>query len=54
MVVMPVLSQIKCLTFSHDGKFLGAAGKETHNREVVMVWDISRVSKGEKPTLIAK
>jgi WD40 repeat protein len=42
MVTMPVNS-LKCLTFSHDGKYLASVGKDSHNRELVIVWDISKI-----------
>ncbi len=50
---MPV-NTIKCLAFSHDGKFLASAGKDNHNREILTIWDITRISKGEKPEIVAK
>lgn len=53
MITMPV-NAMKCLSFSHDGKFLAGAGKDKHNREIIIVWDISRISKGEKPEIVAK
>lgn len=53
MITMPV-NTLKCLAFSHDGKYLASAGKDSHNREIVIVWDITRISKGEKPEIVAK
>jgi WD40 repeat protein len=53
MVTMPVNS-LKCLAFSYDGKYLASVGKDSHNRELVIVWDISRISKGDKPEIVAK
>jgi WD40 repeat protein len=53
MVTMPV-NQLKCLSFSHDGKYLATVGKDQHNREMVIVWDISKVQKGDKPEIVAK
>jgi len=53
MVTMPVNS-LKCLAFSYDGKYLASVGKDSHNRELVIVWDITRISKGEKPEIVAK
>ena len=53
MVTMPV-NQLKCLAFSFDGKYLASVGKDSHNREMVIVWDITRIAKGEKPEIIAK
>ena len=53
MVTMPV-NQLKCLSFSHDGKYLASVGKDQPKRELVIVWDISKITKGEKPEIIAK
>lgn len=53
MVTMPV-NILKCLSFSYDGRYLASAGKDSHNREILIVWDISGISKGEKPEIIAK
>lgn len=53
MVTMPV-NQLKCLSFSYDGKFLASVGKDSHNRELIIIWDISRISKGDKPEIVAK
>ena len=50
---MPV-NTLKCLSFSHDGKYLAGSGKDAHNREIVIVWDITKISKGEKPEIVAK
>lgn len=53
MVTMPV-NKLKCLAFSYDGRYLASVGKDSHNREMVIVWDISRVTKGDKPEIVAK
>lgn len=53
MLTMPV-NQLKCLAFSYDGKFLASAGKDSHNREIIIVWNISNISKGEKPEIFAR
>ena len=50
---MPVTS-VKCLTFSHDGKYLAGCGKDSHNRELIVVYDISKITIGEKPEIFAK
>jgi WD40 repeat protein len=42
MVTMPVVS-LKCLSFSYDGRYLASCGKDTHNKELITIWDISRV-----------
>ena len=49
MMTMPVTS-LKCLSFSHDGKYLASCGKDSHNKELIIVWDIS----GKQPEIIAK
>lgn len=51
MMTMPVTS-LKCLSFSHDGKYLASVGKDNHNKELIIIWDISRV--GEKPEIVAR
>jgi WD repeat-containing protein 90 len=53
MVTMPVTS-VKCVAFSPDGRFLAVVGKDSHNKELIAVWDISKVHKGEKPEMFAK
>jgi WD40 repeat protein len=53
MVTMPVTS-IKCVSFSPDGRFLASVGKDTHNKELIVVWDISKIHKGDKPEIAAK
>ena len=53
MVTMPVVS-LKCLSFSHDGKYLASVGKDSHNKELIFIWDISRVQRGDKPDIVAK
>ena len=51
--LMPV-QVVKCLSFSHDGKFLAGCGKDSHNRELIVIYDISKITRGEKPEIIAK
>jgi len=53
MVTMPVTS-LKCVAFSPDGKFLASVGKDTHNKEMNIIWDISKITRGEKPEIAAK
>ena len=50
---MPVTS-LKCLSFSHDGNFLASVGKDVHNKELIYIWDISKIHRGEQPKIIAK
>jgi WD40 repeat protein len=50
---MPVVS-LKCLSFSHDGKYLASVGKDSHNKELVIIWDISSITRGGKPEIIAR
>jgi len=66
MMTMPV-ANIQKLSFSHDGKYLASVGKnvlpkrvrpdedkDVHYKEHIVIWDISRVSRGEKPEMVAK
>lgn len=53
MVTMPVVS-LKCLSFSYDGRYLASCGKDTHNKELITIWDISRVQRGDKPEIVAR
>ena len=53
MITLPVTS-LKCVSFSHDGKYLATAGKDLHNKELIIVWDISKIHRGEKPEIKAK
>lgn len=43
MVTIPVIT-LKCLAFSYDGKYLASVGKDAHNKEMIIVWDITRIS----------
>lgn len=53
MVTMPVTS-IKQVSFAPDGRSLTCVGKDSHNKELIVVWDIARIFKGEKPEVLAK
>ena len=53
MTTMPVVS-LKCLSFSYDGRYLAGAGKDAHNKELIYIWDISRIQRGDKPERVAK
>ena len=63
---MPVKT-LQCITFSHDGRYIACSGKTAYmreaskdigmqlcNKELICIWDISRIQRGEKPELIAK
>jgi len=51
--LMPV-QVVKCLSFSHDGRYLAGCGKDSHNRELIAVYDISNIARGDKPVIVAK
>lgn len=51
--LMPVQT-VKCLSFSHDGRYLAGCGKDSHSRELVVIYDISKIQRGEKPEIVAK
>jgi len=66
MMTMPVKT-LQCITFSHDGRYIACSGKTAYmreaskdigmqlcNKELICIWDISRIQRGEKPELIAK
>jgi len=54
ILTMPVVV-VKCLSFSHDGKYLAGVGKDSHNKEIIMVWDISQITESnQEPKVIAK
>jgi len=57
MLTMPV-STLQCVSFSPDGRFLACVGKEAatkrYGKEIIVVWDISRIHTGEKADVIAK
>lgn len=53
MMTMPVVSLVK-LSFSYDGRYLASVGKDTHNKELITIWDISRVQRGDKPEIVAR
>ena len=50
---MPVTT-LKCLSFSPDGKLLASVGKDKNNKEMIIIWDISKVGKMEKPEIVAR
>jgi hypothetical protein len=55
MMTMPV-NTLKCLAFSYDGKYLASVGKDSHYKELIIVWDITRFGApgGGKPEIVAK
>lgn len=53
-ITMPPVTQIKCLAFSADGRYLACCGKDGHNREMIVIWDISQIHRGGKPEIAAK
>jgi WD40 repeat protein len=53
MVTMPV-SSLKCVAFSPDGRLLACVGKDSHNKEMITIWDISKVHRGEVPEIAAR
>ena len=42
MMTMPVAS-MKCLSFSQDGRYLASVGKDAKEKEIIIVWDVSRI-----------
>ena len=42
------------MSFSHDGRYLACVGLDHMNKELIIIWDISRVQRGEKPEIVAK
>ena len=63
MLTMPVAT-LQCVSFSPDGRFLACVGKEDDNpespnykryaKEMIIVWDISRIHTGQKAEILAK
>jgi WD40 repeat protein len=53
MMIMPVI-EMQCMSFSHDGRYLACVGLDHLNKELIIVWDISRVQRGDKPEIVAK
>jgi WD40 repeat protein len=53
MLPMPVVT-MKCLSFSPDGRFLASVGKDAQNKELIIVWDISKIHRNEKPEILAR
>ena len=53
-ITMPV-NTLKCLAFSFDGKYLASVGKDSHNKELIVVWDITRIGTDKgKAEIVAK
>lgn len=50
---MPV-SSLKCLSFSADGNLLASVGKDAHNKEMIIIWDVSKCINGQKPDIVAR
>lgn len=48
------IKQWSCLAFSPDGRYFASVGKDHHSKELIVVWDISRIHRGEKPEIAAK
>ena len=57
MLTMPV-KNLQCVSFSPNGQFLACVGKEgkdkRYSKEMIIVWDISRIHTGEKAVILAK
>ena len=53
-IVTTPMTTLKCLAFSHDGSMLCCVGKDERNRELIVIWDITKIARGEKPEIIAK
>lgn len=63
MLTMPVAT-IQCVSFSPNGQFLAVVGKESEEKkyekeviypkEMIIVWDISRIHTGQKAEILAK
>jgi WD40 repeat protein len=53
MLPMPVVT-MKCISFSPDGRYLASVGKDAHNKELIVVWDISKIHRNEKPEILAR
>jgi len=45
---------MQSVSFSPDGRLLASVGKDQHNKQMIIVWDISRIHRGEKPDIFAK
>eukprot|EP00742_Colponemidia_sp_Colp-10_P012496 GILJ01014047.1.p1 GENE.GILJ01014047.1~~GILJ01014047.1.p1 ORF type:complete len:1899 (+),score=257.13 GILJ01014047.1:33-5729(+) len=48
------LTSISSLSFSTDSSMLCAVGKDPQSRYVVIIWDVTRLSRGLQPPIIAK
>lgn len=42
------------MAFSPDGRLLACVGKDSHNKEMITIWDISKVHRGEVPEIAAR
>ena len=63
MLTMPVAT-LQCVSFSPDGRYLACVGKESEEKryekevkypkQMIIVWDISRIHTGQKAEILAK
>ena len=47
-------SNMTCMDISADGKYMGAVGLDAKGRQVIALWDISDVLRGQKARLVTK
>ncbi|XP_053384270.1 WD repeat-containing protein 90-like isoform X2 [Mercenaria mercenaria] len=45
---------LSCLSFSHKGSILCGVGKDNHGKNMVVIWNTSKVSKTREVTVMAK
>ncbi|XP_048238655.1 WD repeat-containing protein 90-like isoform X1 [Haliotis rufescens] len=45
---------LSCLSFSHKGNVLCGVGKDNHGKNMVVIWNTSRVAKSREVTVMAK
>jgi len=48
------MNEVKTLAFSYSGEYFATSGKDSHSRQLIMVWSIAGMEQGRAPEMIAR